>query len=235
MSKKTVLIVKTGTTEPSVVRAHGDYDDWFAPHLEAAGVHVNLVQAHQGEAMPTNGFDGIILTGSPLSVRDGAPWMARLGRWAVDMSTTHPCLAICFGHQVVGEALGASVSLNPAGGEFGTVPIRLSEAGLADPLFAGLPVEPTVQATHRDVLLGLPAGCTLLAGNPNTEIQAFGWGPRLRAVQFHPEIPTEALQQLISTRGLEDDPGASPVRPSPTGTRLLQNWVQTWVLGGQPG
>jgi GMP synthase (glutamine-hydrolysing) len=231
LAQKTVIVVKTGTTEPTVVRDHGDYDDWFAPHLRAAGLRPILVAAHLGEAPPSSGFDGVILTGSPLSVRDDDPWMKTLGRWTLETAASHPVLAVCFGHQLVGHALGGRVMLNPAGGEFGTIAIRLSPAGRGDPLFAGISEDPTVQSTHRDILAGLPPGCTALAGNANTKVQAFAWGPRLRAVQFHPEIPPQALQQLIEVRGLGGDPGTSAVSPSHIGDRLLNNWIHTWVHG----
>jgi len=50
-----------------------------------------------------------------------------------------PVLGVCFGHQLLGWALGDVVERNPAGPECGVRTVTLTAAGVADPLFAGLP------------------------------------------------------------------------------------------------
>lgn len=218
-----VLIVKTGTTNPEVVAEHGDYDAWFVRALSAGGATHAVVDAYAGAALPDAGeVDGIILTGSPLSVRDEAPWMARLGAWALAAADRVPVLAVCFGHQIVGEALGGRIEPNPAGGEYGTIAVDLTPAGAAHPLFAGMGTRLAVQSTHKDILVSPPTapGTVLLGTTPNTRWQAFAWGPRLHAVQFHPELPADALALLMATRGI-----AGTTRPTPDGARILANWL----------
>jgi len=218
-----ILIAKTGTTERLVVQRHGDYDDWFIAALDAGGATSAVVEAHRGAALPSlAGFDGVILTGSPLSVRDEAPWMADLGAWALRAADRLPVLAVCFGHQLVGEALGGRVAPNPRGGEYGTIEVALTDAGVSHPLFSGLGERPSVQSTHRDVLVTPPSasGVVLLGSTPNTRWQAFGWGPRLHAVQFHPELPAAALADLMAVRGIAGSP-----RATADGARILSNWL----------
>ncbi|MEC8425125.1 MAG: GMP synthase, partial [Myxococcota bacterium] len=166
-----ILIVKTGTTDPGVVRDHGDYDEWFQRELREGGARHTVVEAHTGATLPDPcPYDGIILTGSPLSVRDEAPWMSSLGRWTLHAADTVPVLAVCFGLQLVGEALGGHIAPNPAGGEYGTIRVALTEAGRAHPLFEGLGDTLQVQSTHRDVLVRPPLASrtVLLATTPNT-------------------------------------------------------------------
>jgi GMP synthase (glutamine-hydrolysing) len=218
-----VLIVKTGTTNPAVVARHGDYDDWFARELGRGGARWTVVDAYTGGPVPDpTGFDGVILTGSPLSVRDDAAWMPRLGAWALSAAADVPVLAVCFGHQIVGEALGGRIEPNPAGGEYGTIEVDLTAAGQAHPLYAGMPARISVQSTHRDVLLGAPTdpATTLLGSTGNTRWQTFSWGPRLHAVQFHPELQAPALAQLMASRGI-----AGETRPAPDGPQILANWL----------
>ena len=218
-----VLIVKTGTTNPGVVARHGDYDAWFSRELAAGGARWSVVDAHVGAALPAGrGFDGVILTGSPLSVRDEAAWMTRLGAWSLEAAAHTPVLAVCFGHQIVGEALGGRIEPNPAGGEYGTIGVDLTPAGQAHPLFAGLPPRIAVQSTHKDALVGAPThpDTTLLGTTPNTRWQAFSWGPRLHAVQFHPELPAAALADLLASRDIAGD-----TRDTPNGRRILANWL----------
>lgn len=220
-----VLVVKTGTTDPGVAARHGDYDAWFRAHLDAAGVVSVVCPAFAGAALPEpQDFAGIILTGSPLSVRDEAGWMAELAGWTLTAVEHTPVLAVCFGHQLVGEALGGRVEVNPAGGEYVTIDVALTAAGAADPLFAGFHGRLTVQSTHKDALVHPPPGATLLGSTDNTPWQAFGVGENLRAVQFHPELLAPALADLMASR---DIPG-QPV-PSEHGGRLLRNWLDAWV------
>lgn len=222
-----VLVVQTGSTHPAVVAARGDYDAWFVAVLEGLGCTARVVRAHRGEAWPASaaGLDGVLLTGSPHSVRDEAPWMAALGAWALGAAEAGvPVLAVCFGHQLVGEALGGRVEPNPAGGEYGTIAVGLTPEGRADALFAGLPAVVEMQSTHRDALVRAPAGVVCLGGTDNTPLQAFAWGPNLRAVQFHPEMDDAALAMLLAARGI---PGET--RPSAHGRALLSNWVRAWV------
>ena len=209
-----ILIVKTGTTEPKVVEAFGDLDDEFLSALGPATV----VAPFAGEGLPSvEDYDGVLITGSPLSVRDEAPWMAELARWGLAVADRVEVFGVCFGHQLLGEALGGRVAANPRGREVGTVSVTLNAAGRADPLFAGLGGELTVQQTHGDVLVEAPRA-ELLGGNDNTDWQAFRRG-RLRCVQFHPELRAEPLRELLRVRGQR-----ATVRDGDDGPRILQNW-----------
>jgi len=227
MSNSRILIVKTGTTDPAVVAVHGDYDRWFQEAL--ADQSCTVVRAYLGEALPdASDYDGVLLTGSPLSVRDEEPWMAALGSWSVAVADRGvPVLAVCFGHQLVGEALGGVVEQNPAGPELGTVTVALTDQGIADPLFTSLPAYLTVQATHHDVLVRAPRldNVQRLAGNANTPWQAFAYGDSLRAVQFHPELNHLVMGELLTVRGHE---GWIAVE-SDEGRRILRNWIDYYV------
>ncbi|HET7788222.1 MAG TPA: gamma-glutamyl-gamma-aminobutyrate hydrolase family protein [Myxococcales bacterium] len=199
MSTPRLLVAQTGTTH-----LHGDYPRWFE---RALGTRLPVLRAHEGEtlaaAMGRARPQGIIVTGSPLSVMDEAPWMLRLGADLLEAGARGtPVLGVCFGHQLLARVAGGGVVLNPRGREIGTVQVRLTEAGRRDPLFAswaeGELVE--VQATHLDAVDPLPPGATLLASNENCAAQAFRLSETVAGVQFHPELWPEALGDLIISR-----------------------------------
>jgi GMP synthase (glutamine-hydrolysing) len=229
MNSSRILIVKTGTTDPTVVAVYGDYDRWFREAI--SDQTCTVVRPYLGESLPhAADYDGVLLTGSPLSVRDEEPWMATLGSWSVAAADRGvPVLAVCFGHQLVAEALGGLVEENPAGPELGTVTVALTDHGVADPLFTNLPAYLTVQATHRDVLVRAPRldSVRRLAGNANTPWQAFAYGDALRAVQFHPELNHVAMGDLLTVRGHE---GWVAIE-SDEGRQILRNWVEYYVQG----
>jgi len=190
-----LLIVQTGTT-----RLHGDYPAWFE---RALGRSMPVVRAHQGEKLKA-GLErhkpqGIIVTGSPLSVTEKAPWMLELGDALLKLDI--PVLGVCFGHQLLARSAGGDVVVNPRGREIGTVTVKLTEAGRKDPLFAWASWEEIeVQATHLDAVDPLPPGATILASNENCAVQAYRLSETVAGVQFHPELWAEAMKDLILSR-----------------------------------
>src|SRR5437773_5750319 len=193
-----LLIVQTGTTS-----LHGGYPAWFA---HALGFPMPVLRAHEGEplgpAVDRARLKGIIVTGSPLSVTDQAEWMSPLGDELLRAGAKGiPVLGVCFGHQLIAQAAGGRVVRNPRGREIGTVRVRLTEAGRRDRLFAWTSEpEIEVQATHEDAVDPLPPGATLLASNENCAVQAYRLSETVAGVQFHPELSTIVMRDLIFSR-----------------------------------
>jgi GMP synthase (glutamine-hydrolysing) len=244
VTPRRVLLVKTGTTNAVVRRALGDYDRWFRRALGATSVPlaIEVVEAHLGARLRRPaGVDAVIATGSPRSVTERAPWMSEVAAWLLDAATARvPVLGVCFGHQLIADALGGDVRRSPRGRELGTVTCSLTDAGRADPLFAGVPETFEVQATHEDEVSAAPPGVTVLARNGHSEVQAFRAGPHLAGVQFHPEADAATMSALVESRvaGLEAEAracGEDPVqrvralragiRETPWGERVLRNFV----------
>jgi GMP synthase (glutamine-hydrolysing) len=244
-----ILILRTGHTDPAVIRHHGDYDRWITDTMAGMDCRFTVHHVPDRGIPDLRGHDGVVVTGTAASVMDRAPWMAGLGETlAGNNGDTPPILALCFAAQLAAEALGGRVERNPRGWEIGTVTVRLTEAGRGDPLFGGLPPMVEVQATHEDHVADLPAGLTLLAGNRKAPVQAFAHGDRLRAVQFHPEAGAGLIRRLIRLRrGILEadarshgapDPDAArdgvarlhdSVRESGHGRRILANWLRGFV------
>ena len=220
-----LLIVQTGTTQ-----LHGDYPAWFS---RALGRELPVLRAHAGERLQ-QGLDrvrpqGIIVTGSPLSVTEQAPWMSQLGEDLLRLGAQGtPVLGVCFGHQLLARAAGGDVVVNPKGREIGTVRVQLTLAGRRDPLFAwAAAAEIEVHATHCDAVDPLPPSATLLASNENCAAQAFRLSETVAGVQFHPELWAEAMRDLILSRrdtlaseGRDTDALAAAVRAVEAGKVL---------------
>jgi GMP synthase (glutamine-hydrolysing) len=133
---------------------------------------------------------GIILSGGPKSVSDVTapkcdPAVYTLGR---------PVLGICYGMQLMADQLGGRVAPAPSR-EFGhavvSVDRRTGTMGPADPaaLFAGVPDELRVWASHGDFVAAAPAGFSVVATSVNAPISAMSNTERaLYAILFHPEV-----------------------------------------------
>ena len=203
MSNPRLIIVQTGTAAEPLRAAHGDYPDWFQQSL---GFTMPVVRAHQGEelaaALERLKPAGVLVTGSPLSVTENAPWMRQLGDDLLRLGARGtPVLGICFGHQLLARAAGGEVIVNPRGREIGTVRVQLTPQGRKDPLFRFCASgEFETQATHVDAVDPLPRGAVLLASNENSAVQAFRLSEMVAAVQFHPELSAAAMKDLICSR-----------------------------------
>ena len=125
---------------------------------------------------------GYILSGGPSSVYD--PQAPRLPAYVLESG--RPVLGICYGMQLLAQALGGVVAPS-AEREYG--PAEITWHDPADPLVHGLPSPMPVWMSHGDRVSTLPAGFALLGSSANSPIAAMVEpNRRLYGLQFHPEV-----------------------------------------------
>ena len=125
---------------------------------------------------------GYILSGGPASVY--APDAPRLPSYVLESG--RPVLGICYGMQLLAQALGGEVQPAPAR-EYG--PAEVAWLLPDDPLAQGLPSPMPVWMSHGDQVATLPAGFLPLAESANAPIAAMVHPQRrLYGLQFHPEV-----------------------------------------------
>jgi GMP synthase (glutamine-hydrolysing) len=150
-----------------------------------------------GEGFPDGpeGFAGLLLMGGPMSAADDAghphyPRLRRLVRRFHDAG--RPILGICLGAQIIARSFDRPVYRNGAA-EIGFCPVRLTDAGRADPLLAGFGPEICPMQWHEDTF-DLPDGATRLAENDACLNQAYRVGRSTYALQFHPEVDGDMVR-----------------------------------------
>ncbi len=126
---------------------------------------------------------GIILSGSPYSVRDPkAP--------KVDLSQIKgkiPLMAVCFGAQYIAHNFGGEVNASLAR-EYGRANLHIDEK-CCSPLFKDIPQESQVWMSHGDTIATLPFGGKAIASTKDILNAAFSIeGEKTFCVQFHPEV-----------------------------------------------
>lgn len=254
-----ILILKVGTTAPSIRRARQDYDAWFLEqiqYLKRDDTEVEVLNVYLDEAkslLPLiasveeckRRYLGIIITGSPAMVSDKMLFSVRteefLRRVVNDGSV--PIFGICYGHQLLAEALGetpGAVKNNPNGPRVGTSKAKLTREARLDELFSVVGTGEDQEAievyvSHVQSVIRLPSGSTRLASLPHDPNAAFryknAWG-----VQFHPEFDLDiALRHVAHWR--EDF--VPPVAPEcfletydagDSGAKLLRRFVYLCVI-----
>ncbi|MBP5505762.1 MAG: glutamine-hydrolyzing GMP synthase [Bacteroidales bacterium] len=141
-------------------------------------------EIHPFNKMPEIGPDvkGVILSGSPASVRDSnAPRLDLSG-----IKGRLPLLGICYGAQYLAYNYGGSVE-NSGSREYGRAMLRVVDA--SSPLFAGMSAESQVWMSHGDTITRLPEGAQVIGSTADVENAAYHiCGEETYAVQFHPEV-----------------------------------------------
>ena len=179
------------------------------------------------------GFAGLIISGSPANVPTREPWIVAVERYLARAVTAGlPTFGICFGHQLLGQALGGLVARNPRGLEVGTVAL---EPLATDPVLAGLGQTRSVNMAHFDSVVKLPVGARVLARTRQDEHAAVYFGARAWGVQFHPEMDGEIIGHYVAARAdpsagatndLEAADDGPRARDTPEARTLLQSFVR---------
>lgn len=161
----------------------------FRAPVEAAGYAVDRIDVTDPafSSLDLCEPDLLIMMGGPMAVyeQDRHPWIAcQLARLRKRLGADRPTLGVCFGAQMIAEALGGEVHAGPVK-EVGFHPVQLHEAALAGPLrhIADVPV----LHWHGDTFT-LPDKVELLASTHRYRHQAFQRGRNLLALQFHAEM-----------------------------------------------
>jgi GMP synthase (glutamine-hydrolysing) len=164
------------------------------------------IRCHEGDRLPDgpNGFDAVISLGSDRSVYTTHDWWLepelRLLREAVETDT--PVWGICFGAQLLAAALGGRVFAGPRP-EVGILPLQLTGAAVADPVFGSLPPEVPMFHWHGDSF-ETPAGAIRVAGSDAYPNQAFRAGGLAYGVQFHAEATVDLVRGWLALQATRD-------------------------------
>ena len=198
--RSTVILVLQNEVDPD--------NRYFVPeirrHLEAAGatVRVHPYADTGGRPDPLDDADAVVLSGSTAGVYETAsyPWMDDLREIVRDLrDATVPTLGICFGHQLVNDALGGRVE--HWGLRKGIETVRFG----GDPLFEG--VGTRVPVVHGDFVVELGEELTPIAGADYHEhIATRHRDAPVWTVQYHPELTATLLPRIDADFGWPTDP-----------------------------
>ncbi len=223
-----------GDPDAVVMGAHGRFVAWFRAGV-GPGVDIEEVDARTAslDSVSLDGFDAVMISGSAHAAYEQHAWIApleRLVRRALERGT--PLLGVCFGHQLVAQALGGKVTRNPRGREIGTVTIQVNEHGRQSAMLGGLPEPFQVQATHCDTVAVPPPGASVLATSALDDCHAFEIG-RAWCVQFHPEVTASIIRDYLVSRraviageGLDPDRLLGEVRETEVGRTVFARFVE---------
>ncbi len=207
-----------GQAHPVLVIDFGaQYAQLIARRVREASVYSEIVPSSITAAeIAAKNPAAIILSGGPASVyADGAP--------SIDpglFDTGVPVFGICYGFQVMAQALGGRVD-QTGRREYGATELTVTDQSAA--LLHDLPSTLGVWMSHGDAVSQAPAGFAVTATTADTPIAAFeNVARRLAGVQYHPEVVHSQFGQEVLRRFLHDVAG---IAPDWTPTEILQEQV----------
>ena len=174
-----------------------------------------------------DGFDGLLIGGSPASVNDENHWIERLSDL---IRAAHaagvPMMGVCFGHQAIAQALGGEVGPNPGPFVLGTSETRFTTPA---PWMSGDADRITLAAAHGEQVTALPPGAEALGESAGCKVAAYRIGTSVFATQDHPEMRPGFLAALVEEFAPEFTPDVgdrarASLAQTPEGPRFAE-WI----------
>jgi len=193
-------ILQCGHAAPEVTAEHGDYSDMFQRLLSGHGFSYqtwDVVDMQFPDSI--HAADGWLLSGSRHGAYEDLPFIPPLEDFIRAAFGAHvPMVGVCFGHQIIAQALGGRVEKFDRGWAIGHHTYDFEGLG-----------EVSLNAWHQDQVIDLPEGARVVAGNEFCKHAALVYGRRAYTVQPHPEFASPLIGEYLDLRkGTENYPDA---------------------------
>lgn len=184
-------ILQTGQAPDALAPQSGDYPDMFQRLLADQGLTFRTFRVLDMEFPASiTDCDGWLITGSRFGAYEDHPFIPPLEAFIRDVYAAGlPMVGICFGHQIIAQALGGKVEKFSKGWSVGPTDYDFNGQSLR------------LNAWHQDQVTRRPEAATVVACNDFCENAALVYDNRIFTVQAHPEFKTDFVDGLMQTRG----------------------------------
>jgi len=181
-------------------------DGEYAAFLRTMGLEAHELRRIrlEGEPLPDLELDdyaAVLIGGGPFNSSDPEDGKSQVQHRVeadlrrlldVVVARDFPFLGACYGIGTLGVHQGGVIDRRYAE-PISSVPVTVTDAGLEDPLLAGMPRTFDAFVGHKEACSVLPPGAVLLASSPACPVQMFRMRSNLYATQFHPELDVAGI------------------------------------------
>ncbi len=198
-------ILETGEIHEDLESKHGEYPAMFVDMLRPENPDAEFVSykvLHGVFPDSANSADAWVVTGSKYGVYEDLEWIGQLKEFLVScLESRVPVAGICFGHQILAEALGGKVEKSSKGWGVGVHEYEFtSRPDWLSGDFGGF----TGHAVHQDQIVELAPESNVIASSEFCQFAAVSYGdpehPKAISVQSHPEFSAPFMDDLIKIR-----------------------------------
>ncbi|XP_057527779.1 gamma-glutamyl peptidase 3-like isoform X2 [Amaranthus tricolor] len=184
-----------------VKKKYGGYFGVFVRMLGEEGESWDVFKVAKDEFPNENEikmYDGFVITGSCSDAHSNHLWISNLLILLHKLdSLKKKVLGICFGHQILGRALGGRTGRASTGWDIGLRTIQFSPS--SSTLFSKhkIPAMLNIIECHQDEVLELPSKVEVIGRSSKTSIEMFRYGDHMMGIQGHPEYNKDIVLHLI--------------------------------------
>ncbi|CZS97891.1 hypothetical protein WAI453_008889 [Rhynchosporium graminicola] len=210
-----IAILECDTPVPAVHTKYGPYGQIFTHLLKASadtltaqypdlcsttGLELSAYDVVTAQSYPPSldSLDAILLSGSKHNSFDDEPWILKLVEYVKTVLAQDRVriIGVCFGHQILGRALGCEVKRSEEGWELSVVAMDLTKKG--QEVFGRTSL--ALHQMHRDIVVSYPPGAEELAYTDKCAVQAMYVPKRYISVQGHPEFTEDMMREIVKLR-----------------------------------
>jgi GMP synthase (glutamine-hydrolysing) len=190
-------ILQTGKSHQSLLDKFGDYPDLFKTFLDSEDfVFETYPVLEMIFPKSTDECDGWLITGSRHGVYENHEWLPPLREFIKRIyKNKTPLVGICFGHQIIAQALGGVVEKFKDGWSVGANKYKFEDKDV------------TLNAWHQDQVIVPPAIAKTVMTNEFCKFAGLNYDEKIITFQPHPEFNSDYVDGLIENRGKGIVPG----------------------------
>jgi GMP synthase-like glutamine amidotransferase len=186
-------ILQTDHAPIELITKHGDYNDFFIRLLSDELLRFDTYAVVDG-VVPRSvaDADGWLITGAKYAAYERHDWIGNLERLIREIYDARiPMIGVCFGHEIIAQALGGRVEKSNRGWTVGPVCYERND----------LEKTQTILAWHQDQVTVKPALAEIVGSSADCENAILRYGSTVMTYQGHPEITPDYLRDLLRLQG----------------------------------